>query len=257
MSTFAAARPAPFAAVPFLLRHALLIPASLGLAAYAVQALGIDFALASTFFDPALKDFPARALGWLELLGHRLAKSLLLGLWMALLAAAIASRWICRLHPHRTLLWTTTAAMAIGPLAVVLLKDINAHHCPWDLKRFGGTAEFTAAWFVPRAEAGRCFPGGHAAGGFSLVALYFAGVASGSSRLRLAGLVAALIAGASFSAVRMMQGAHFLSHNLWSAAVVWSLAAIAFAPFTVAGERIAGGGGQPTPPADPACRFSC
>jgi hypothetical protein len=28
------------------------------------------------------------------------------------------------------LLWSTTAAMAIGPI-VVALKDINAYHCPW------------------------------------------------------------------------------------------------------------------------------
>ncbi len=251
MPLLTAARPA----ASHLIRHALLIPAVLGLLAFLSQALGVDLALAGTAFDPAMNVFPARASRWLELIGHRIAKSGLVGLWLLLLAAALASTWIGRLRRHRALLWTTTAAMAAGPLAVVLLKDINAHHCPWDLRLFGGTADFATAWFVPRAEAGRCFPGGHAAGGFSLIALHFAGAAAGSDRLRTAGLVAALVAGISFSAVRMLQGAHFLSHNLWSAAVVWSLAAITFAPFAAPRGRIAGG--RLTPPAARASRTSC
>jgi membrane-associated PAP2 superfamily phosphatase len=30
-----------------------------------------------------------------------------------------------------------------------------------------------------------------------------------------------------FSAIRMAQGAHFLSHNLWAAAICWFIAALA------------------------------
>lgn len=212
--------------------HVLLIPTALALAALLVQYFGVDFVLANAFFDAAQNTFPARASDVLELLGHRIAKSVVLGVWLLLLATAIAAHWINRLRAQRALLWTTVAAMAAGPIAVVILKDINTHHCPWDLKTFGGTADFATRWFVSRAEAGRCFPGGHASGGFSLIALHFAGAAAGHDRLRIAGLVAALAAGISFSAVRMLQGAHFLSHNLWSAAVVWLLAALIFARYS-------------------------
>lgn len=222
---------------PHLLRHVVLIPTAFALLAVAAQRLGIDHALASAAFDPVHGAFPARASTWLELVGHRLAKSVVLGVWLLLLAGAVASGWISRLRRHRALLWTTTLAMAAGPILVVLLKDSNAHACPWDLKAFGGSADFANTWFVSRAEAGRCFPGGHAAGGFSLVALHFAGAAVGSTRLRSAGLAAALMAGAAFGGVRMLQGAHFLSHNLMSAAVVWSLAALAFIPYVRARER--------------------
>ena len=99
-----------------------------------------------------------------------------------------------------------------------------------DLKRFGGYADFASSWFVSAADVGCCFPSGHAAAGFSLIALAFAGLAMGNRKLRSAGLTAALFAGSAFSVVRIAQGAHFLSHNLWSAAIDWCAAALVFAP---------------------------
>lgn len=219
-----------FAAHFFLLRHALLIPIVLVIAAFAAQAHGIDRYVTDLFFDKAIADFPARRLPLVELVGHRIAKSAVIALWLTLLGAAVAACWLPHLAQYRRLLWTTVAAMAVGPVIVVALKSLNAHHCPWDLKEYGGYADFASAWFVPAAEAGRCFPSGHAAGGFSLLALYFALRASGRHRLERVALVVALVCGIAFSAVRIAQGAHFLSHNLWSAAVVWSTAAAFFVP---------------------------
>ena len=118
------------------------------------------------------------------------------------------------------------------------LMDISAFHCPWDLKSFGGFADYGSGWFVSPVQAGRCFPSGHAAGGFSLVALMFAGIAADHTRLRTIGLVAALCAGTAFSVVRIAQGAHFLSHNLWSAAIDWCAAALVFAPLLAHQARV-------------------
>ena len=215
---------------PFLYTHALLIPAGLAFAAAAVHGTGIDERVSALFYDVAAHAFPARSSTALELAGHRLAKSTIVALWMMLFATALAAPAIGRLQRFRSVLWTTLIAMAIGPALVTILKDINSFHCPWDLKRFGGYAEFSSRWFVASVQAGRCFPSGHAAGGFSLVALMFAGIAAGHTRLRAIGLVAAILAGAAFSMVRIAQGAHFLSHNLWSAAIDWCAAALAFAP---------------------------
>ena len=217
-------------AAPFLLLHGLLIPGGLALAAFAVHATGVDHRLTAAFFDPASGTFPARAWPALDLLGYRFAKSAVLVLWFTLLAAALTVSAVPRLAGHRAILWTTVIGMALGPCIVVALKGLNATHCPWDLRLFGGYADFAAGWFVPAAEVGRCFPGGHAAGGFSLVALLFAGLATGNRRLHAAGLIATLAAGSIFSAVRIAQGAHFLSHNLWSASIDWWAAALVFAP---------------------------
>lgn len=221
----------------FVLIHALLVPAALALAATFARESGLDRAATDFFFDAARGGFPAHDWTWLELIGHRIAKSAAWAVWLALLAAAVASLRIDRLAAYRSVLWTTAIAMAAGPLIVVGLKNINAHPCPWDLKQYGGFADDATAWFVPAAQAGRCFPSGHAAGGFSFLALYFAGLAAHDRRLRHAGLAIALAAGFVFSAVRVAQGAHFVSHNLWSAAVVWCSAALVFAPLVFARER--------------------
>ncbi|RPH44744.1 MAG: phosphatase PAP2 family protein [Burkholderiales bacterium] len=211
------------------LRTHLLVATLIATLAWGADASGLDHLLASAAFDPELGTFPARASASLELFGHRLAKSAVWLVWFGLLATALASLRLTALEPWRRVLWATTGAMAAGPAVVTLLKGVTGPRCPWDLVAFGGQASVATAWLVDRAEAGRCFPGGHASGGFSLLALYFAGVAVGAPRLRAAGLAAGLGAGLAFSAVRMLQGAHFLSHNLWAAFVVWTVAVAVFA----------------------------
>ncbi len=209
--------------------HALVVPALIAALALALRACGWDQYLSEILFDPTRNQFPAR--GWLslDLLGHRLAKSVVFALWFVLLATALAAPWVERLREHRAVLWATVLAMAAGPSLVVMLKSLNSIHCPWDLKQFGGTADMTTEWFVSAANAGRCFPGGHAAGGFSLAALYFAGTALGHTGLTRIGLALTVVTGLLFSAVRVIQGAHFVSHNLWAAAIDWWAAALIFA----------------------------
>src|SRR5262249_46315616 len=128
--------------------------------------------------------------------------------------------------------------MATGPTVVVALKGLNSYHCPWDLREFGGAADFVTNWFVSAAEVGHCFPGGHAAAGFCLVALYFLACELERPRLARIALTGTLIAGVGFSVVRMAQGAHFLSHNLWAAAICWAMAALAFLPLHLQRSRM-------------------
>lgn len=228
--------PLPSPTEGFLLRHGVLIPASIAIVAMLARSVGLDDQLESVFFDARIAGFPARHWPWLEAIGHRVAKSAVLGLWLVLVAAACAAMTVPRWRAYSGLLWTTVAAMGLGPLVVVLLKELNAYRCPWDLTQFGGVAQATSGWFVSRVNAGRCFPSGHAAGGFSLVALGFAGIALQHGGLRRAGLGAAVVLGVAFSLVRMAQGAHFLSHNLWSAAIDWCAAALVFAPAIMMGR---------------------
>lgn len=210
--------------------HAVIVPLACVLLAHWLRASGWDDRLSAWWFDPVTQRFTARGWPLLELLGHRVAKSVLLVLWGLGLVAALAAPWVPALSRHRRLLWTTVLAMGLGPALVALLKDINTHPCPWDMKAFGGTADYSARWFVSRAEAGRCFPSGHAAGGFSLVALVFAGRALALPRLERWALLATVLVGLAFALVRTVQGAHFVSHSLWAAAVDWWVALAVFAP---------------------------
>lgn len=224
-----AALAAPAPPAPFPLRAHFLVAVLLALLAWAAHATDLDHLLAQAAFDPVQRTFPARDWRLLGLFGHQLAKSAVWIVWFVLFAASIASLRLASLAPWRRVLWATTAAMAAGPALVSMLKPFTGPRCPWDLAEFGGSAAATSDWLVRSAEAGRCFPGGHASGGFSLLAIYFAGVMLAAPRLQFAGLAAGFGAGLAFSAVRMVQGAHFLSHNLWSACVVWTVAMVIFA----------------------------
>ena len=220
----------------FWFRVGVLLP--LGLAACAVlfRDSGLDAALSGYFYDPAHHRFLVGTHGWIELLGHRIGKSVVLICWLLLLAAAIAAPRLPGIARHRGLVWTLVLAMALGPVVVTLLKDINSHACPWSLKAYGGAAEYSASWFVSRVEAGRCFPGGHAAGGFSIVAVAFAGAVLGRPGLCRAGLWLGLGVGTAFSILQVAKGAHFMSHNLWSAAIDLWMAARVFSPLMAPGR---------------------
>ncbi|ELN4741044.1 phosphatase PAP2 family protein [Escherichia coli] len=64
------------------------------------------------------------------------------------------------------------------------------------------------------------WPGGHAAAGFALFALFFA-LRDRRPNVAHVALIAATSLGTLFSLVRMAQGAHFFSHNLWTALLCW------------------------------------
>jgi membrane-associated PAP2 superfamily phosphatase len=119
-------------------------------------------------------------------------------------------------------------AMLLGPILIGGLKQITARECPWDLARYGGQSAYQALWEQPLfnlAEPGKCFPGGHASGGFSLLALV--PLLQGKRRRQAA--LFALTLGMIMGGSRMMQGAHFLSHNLWSAWICWALVLACYA----------------------------
>lgn len=70
-------------------------------------------------------------------------------------------------------------------------------------------------------------PGGHASSGFSLLALFFL-LRDKRPRSARAALLFALGLGAAFSLGRMMQGAHFLSHNLWTLLLDWTICLLCY-----------------------------
>ena len=214
----------------FLALHVAFVPLALVLLAWLASSSGLDRAVTDFFYDTELARFPAHDSYWLELLGHRVAKISIWVVALSTLSAAFATERI-RQSPHEQRAIVLAAlAMAFGPLMVSALKYSTSHHCPWDLRAYGGFADVSRDWFVAAADAGRCFPSGHASAGFALISLYFLGHAIDRPRVARAGLIAAIVIGTGFSAVRVIQGAHFVSHNLWAAAIDWFAAALAFSP---------------------------
>jgi len=206
------------------------VPLALVLLAWLAAYSGLDQQVTEFFYDASLARFPAHDSYWLELLGHRVAKFSIWVIALGTLTAIFATERI-RQNPHeQRAIVLAVLAMALGPMMVSALKHTTSHHCPWDLRAYGGFADLSHDWFVASADAGRCFPSGHASAGFALISLYFLGHAIDRPRVARVGLIAAIVVGTAFSAVRVIQGAHFLSHNLWAAAIDWFAAALVFTP---------------------------
>jgi membrane-associated PAP2 superfamily phosphatase len=215
--------------------HLGLVPALLFAAAWTVQHSRLDITLARVFFDPASAGFPWRNSSWLDVVGHHAARGLPILVAAVSLAAWATAHAVTQLRPWRAILLTIGAAMLIGPLLINVMKSLTSQHCPSDILEFGGIVSYAADhaapfWAATKQSAGHCLPSGHAGGGYALLSLYFAGWAAGRPRWRWGGLAIGIVAGLVFSAVRMMQGAHFASATLWSAAVDWTVCALLFAP---------------------------
>jgi membrane-associated PAP2 superfamily phosphatase len=219
----------------YLVVQVFLVPVGISVCALLLQYGRLDLELARFVSDPASHTFPWRHSVWLDVLGHQSARVVPILVGVVATVAGIAGFAVRRLRPWRHILLTIGAAMAIGPILIAVLKTMTTLHCPADQQEFGGIVSYAldqAApfWALSRYTAGHCSPSGHAGGGYALLALYFAGWAAGRRAWRWSGLGIGIAAGLLFSAVRIMQGAHFASATVWSAAVDWTVCALCFLP---------------------------
>jgi membrane-associated PAP2 superfamily phosphatase len=80
------------------------------------------------------------------------------------------------------------------------------------------------------AGEGRCWPGGHASGGFTMLALYFV-ARRYRWRYSKAIMYGSLTLGFIYGTTRVLQGWHYMSHTFWAGIFVWLaclLTALAF-----------------------------
>jgi membrane-associated PAP2 superfamily phosphatase len=203
-------------------------PLLLGLLLIAVfEATTLDRMLSDLFYDPAAREFPLRRDGFLEQIVHRGGRYLVVLVAVGALGIWASSFVRAGTRPLRRPALYVLLCLALGPGIVAGLKTLTNKHCPYDLATYGGFAEYTRLFesAPPGQKPGRCFPGGHASGGFALMAFYFVW-----RRRRPGWAAAALVSGFAYGFSlgfgRIMQGAHFLSHNLWAALVCWFVALV-------------------------------
>lgn len=189
---------------------------------------GLDFAIERLFYQPG-QGFIGKHSFWLEDILHDRAKQLVIVFGVLAIIGFVISLLPTRFRVWRRSLGFLVLALGISTSVVTPLKALTAVHCPWSLSEFGGTETFTPLLSERAAteSPGRCWPGGHASSGFSLLALFFL-LRDKRPRSARVALVFALGLGALFSLGRMMQGAHFLSHNLWTLLFDWTICLLCY-----------------------------
>jgi len=209
------------------------LPLAGAAALLALEATDLDRLVQSWFFDPLIGGFPLRYNAFLEVVLHYWTKYVVALIAGLAIAGFLLSFTVAALRPHRRLLLFVSASIALSTAAVTSLKLVSGKHCPWDLEQYGGLLPYTKLLepAPPAAAPGHCFPAGHASTGFSLLAFYFAGRARRSPRLARAGLILGLSAGLVLGFGRMLQGAHFLTHVLWSGVVCWLVILLLYVTF--------------------------
>ncbi|MDO7930085.1 phosphatase PAP2 family protein [Pseudomonas sp. KFB-139] len=208
----------------------------------------LDVTLSNLLYDPVTQVFPFQHDRLFENLTHRWPRiipdwtgelaiigALLSFVWprfkadkhqrlIATLERLRIARVLKFLARHRRDFIFVVVAFAITTGMVHYFKSHTSVYCPVETTLYGGTQE-KKEWFenfnlLHEAGKGRCWPGGHASSGFTLLALYFVARRYRWRHARkLLGWV--LLLGMVYGTTRVLQGWHFMSHTFWSGILVW------------------------------------
>jgi membrane-associated PAP2 superfamily phosphatase len=125
---------------------------------------------------------------------------------------------------RRGLIIVVLSSIAV-PLVVGSLKAVSNMPCPKSLDIFNGTYPHTCVWekYTTKdchLEKQKCWPAGHASGGFALLSLIF--LFHSRKNKIIAGSIAMGI-GWSMGSYKMLIGDHFLSHTTITMILAWLL----------------------------------
>jgi membrane-associated PAP2 superfamily phosphatase len=113
-------------------------------------------------------------------------------------------------------------SLLFTPLTVSLLKHYSPINCPYHIREFYGCCLHISPLDVFKsgvffAHAGKCFPAGHASGGFALISLYFV---APQAKKHLA-LCFSLALGSIMGLYQIAKGAHYLSDTIFTLAIAY------------------------------------
>lgn len=209
---------------PFNFRLAVGLPILAMMAMLASNVTTIDFYFARMSYIPGF-GFYGRHSYWLETVLHERVKQVVILFALVLIAGLVASLVNPKFRLWQRPLGYAVLTIGLCTSIVTPLKALTEVQCPWSLQAFGGSEPYVPLLGdrVDSPKPGRCWPGGHASTGFGLLALYFA-LRDRHPRAGRVVLALALGLGTLLSVGRMLQGAHFLSHNVWTLLIDWLIA---------------------------------
>jgi len=168
--------------------------------------------------------FPLKGDWALAKLNHTYVKQVLTAVYLSFFVLWCASFKIKKLKAKRWQYGYFFAVSMLCTCVIGLIKAHAAHACPWAMT----TATSTGFIWNFSATAGHCFPGGHASTGFALITGFFI-FRLDQKKLAWFYLFSALILGFAMGWAQMMRGAHFLSHNLWTAWICMAINLLCYA----------------------------
>jgi membrane-associated PAP2 superfamily phosphatase len=186
---------------------------------------GLDLWLQDHFYDFSARRWMVDAddpLGRLVFYNGPKAGIILLALAVLVLALG-PGRWRDRLHFGRRDLWVALLTLVSVPALAGLGKELSNIFCPSEIRRYGGDVPYVKLCDPYPADdrparKGRCFPAGHASGGFALLGLMWL---RRTRAWRRGGIILGLGVGWWMGAYQMLKGAHYLSHTVTTMLVAW------------------------------------
>lgn len=151
-------------------------------------------------------------------------KKLLIAFAVSLLLALVFLRKTKLINDYKRGIIIVILSAVFVPLIASSIKGQTNMPCPKDEQRYGGVYPRTAVWqnytpeFKLHHQTSKCWPAGHASGGFALLSLIF--LFHKKKHKILAG-TAALTVGWSMGLYKMLIGDHFLSHTVITMILAW------------------------------------
>ncbi|MBV7316541.1 phosphatase PAP2 family protein [Shewanella sp. NIFS-20-20] len=195
-----------------------------------VEVLHVDLMVADALYQwqggPSAGGWTLRDGFIEETLLHKGLHNVVVVFAIGLLVMCIASFRRAQWRRYRIGLLYLLLCFTISTLIVATLKKYTHVNCPWDLIPYGGSQIFVPNFARLPADVapGRCFPGGHASGGYGWLGIFFVALVY-RPRWRYPVLLAVLAFGGVMDIAQQLRGAHFMSHGLWTLAISWWVSA--------------------------------
>ncbi|MDQ1245297.1 MAG: hypothetical protein QG565_1638 [Campylobacterota bacterium] len=125
------------------------------------------------------------------------------------------------LREYRKGLLVVWLSIAIVPSVIGFLKSVSNVPCPCDFRGFGGDYPYIRVLDVMPQEIikkFKCYPAGHASGGFALMSLFFL---FKTDKNRITALLIAIAIGWNMGIYKILVGHHYLSHTLVTMILSW------------------------------------
>ncbi|WP_424188528.1 phosphatase PAP2 family protein [Sulfuricurvum sp.] len=205
-------------------KHVWLTAAVLVAAVVFFGISGVDVWVQKHFYNPFLNQWLVDSNDPLpKLLFYDGLKRLLIVIGIFLLFGSIVAWKRPFFKPYRHGMVIVLLASVLVPVVVGSLKAVTNMPCPKNLEIFGGDYPHTCVWekygnTVCPKEKIKCWPAGHASGGFALLSMVFL---FRSQKAKIAAASTAMVIGWSMGSYKMLIGDHFLSHTAITMLLAW------------------------------------